>query len=963
MQRVRVILLVFHLAFALLTSAVSPAQEYIYKQYNPKDGLGSATVYQMLQDKDGFIWIATNAGVSRFDGKHFRNFTTLDGLPENDVLRIFEDSRGRIWLAPFRNTLCYYYKGKIYNQQNDSLLRKIELVDFVRDVVENKNKELLLTDSKKIYHIDSQDNVKLIGRDIVKTGLATLGSVRESGEFNVRVAKKLFFTDGKTFTHWQDITDETALQHLVLQDKMICWLGLDTLHVQSSYYNKSYTQFIGPVNTMYLLSDSILCLNTNRGTIFYNLLQQKIVQRFLPNGNVSYFIFDKEGGYWFATLNDGLFRLSSPAFKSIVGRTAAGQKLGAYHLERCNNEIWAGCDMGHLLKIENQAATLVELTVNGKGFGSHLVYSLAAKENRLAAASGNYIFVKGRDDRFTPQIGSGSNKDVAWKSDHELMVASSESLYTMELNGTAEDAVHKTGRATSVYYRNDSTWFGTFDGLYLMTPASGVSYLGKDTALFRAPVISIRAGPDGTIWVATDGKGLVGLQHNKVAWHFGVHNGLTSDKVRCMGVDSGYVWVGTDKELNKISLQPQPVFTRYSYSDEFNGDIVNSILVVKDIVYVGTNTGVTWFDKRASFSSSMCNLKLLTVALNGEEKELQQSYFLPYRNNNIRFDYVAISMKSAGSIVYHYRLNGLDTTWKSTTQTSLELISLPPGTYKLEMFAVNRFDVKSPVYTVNIVVQTPFWRSTWFMVTAILLTALTAWFIGTRHNRAIIRKEKLRRLAEQQLLDLEQKALRTQMNPHFIFNCLHSIQSFILDEDAENANKYLSRFASLIRQTLENSLQSSISLADEIKYLATYLQLEQMRSPSGFEYRIETAADLSPETVSIPVMVLQPFVENAVRHGVQAVNGREALINIYFSINNHELVCRIEDNGIGRQRASLQKNSAPGTHRSLGMQLTYERIELINTSSEKKITVEIVDKVNEANEPYGTDVIIRFPNF
>jgi LytS/YehU family sensor histidine kinase len=136
-----------------------------------------------------------------------------------------------------------------------------------------------------------------------------------------------------------------------------------------------------------------------------------------------------------------------------------------------------------------------------------------------------------------------------------------------------------------------------------------------------------------------------------------------------------------------------------------------------------------------------------------------------------------------------------------------------------------------------------------------------------------------------------------------------------------------------------------------------------MRSESGFEYHIETDARLSPDGVSIPVMVLQPFVENAVRHGIPGVTGRTGLINIQFSLGDQELVCRVEDNGIGRQQAQLQKNVGPAAYQSRGMQLTYERIEVINTHSDKKITVEIVDKFNERNEPAGTNVIIRFPIF
>lgn len=947
----------------LLVSLTGKSQDYIYKHYTVRDGLANSSVYQMLQDKDGFIWFATNSGLSRFDGAHFKTFSTLDGLYANYIVRMFEDSRGRIWLMPFKNAICYYYEGKIYNQQNDSALRKIELEDFVREVAENERKELLITDAKKVYHIDAKNNVTLIEQE--KTGTATAAqlSVTDPGDFYLRFNNSVFSTSTKTFKYSQDIPRKKYLLHVALNDKWACWMDLNTLYVKSSYHKKIYKQFIGPINTMYLLNDSILCLNTTKGTCFYNLVQQKIEKRFLQNENVRYFLVDKEGGHWFSTLNNGVFRLGSHVFKGINGRTATGQPLGVYHLEKFNNEIWAACDMGYMMKIRNNVASPVELTVDGEEFGSHQVYSIASKENRLATVCGGYVFIKERGNRFTYQPGFGSGKDLAWKNNRELIVASSACIYTMRIDGTKQNTAHRTGRTSALVYRNDSTWFGTFEGLYLMKPNDSIIYLGKDIPLLRASVVSMREGLDGTIWIATNGNGLIGLQNNKVAWHFNKANGLNSDKVRCIGIDSGFIWAGTEKDLNKIPLQPHPVITRYPYSDELNSDIISAILVDNNIIYAGTPNGIIWFDKRDTLSSSICNLKLLGVTVNEKEKELQKSYFLPYKNNNIRFDYTAISMKSAGNIVYHYRLSGLDTNWKSTTQTSLELLSLPPGEYKLELFAVNKLNVKSLPFSVNIIVETPFWKSTWFMGGAILLTALIAWFIGTQHNRTIIRKEKLRRITEQQLLDLEQKALRSQMNPHFIFNCLNSIQSFILDKDPKNANKYLSQFASLVRQTLENSFQSSISLEDEIKYLGTYLQLEQMRSESKFEYHVETAAGLSTSAISIPVMVIQPFVENAVRHGIQPINNRNGLINIYFSTNGQELICRVEDNGIGRQQAQMQKNTRPFTHRSRGMQLTYERIELINTNSVKKITVEIVDKFNDRNEPNGTDVIIRFPIF
>jgi hypothetical protein len=241
----RFISFVFLLKVMLLLSLVGAAQEYNYKHYDSRDGLSNSSIYHMLRDRDGFIWFATQSGLSRFDGTSFTNFSTLDGLPGNLIVRMFQDSQGRIWLMPFRNEICFYYKGKIHNQQNDSLLKQIKLEDFARDVVENKRKELLLTDAKNIYHIDAQNNVRLIGQELAGMGFVNQVIVSDSGEFNVRSAYKLYSTDGKKFSYIRDIpSPKTTMEQLIVRDRVTCWMDMNTLCVESPYYGKSYRKFI-----------------------------------------------------------------------------------------------------------------------------------------------------------------------------------------------------------------------------------------------------------------------------------------------------------------------------------------------------------------------------------------------------------------------------------------------------------------------------------------------------------------------------------------------------------------------------------------------------------------------------------------------------------------------------------------------------------------------------------------------
>jgi LytS/YehU family sensor histidine kinase len=199
------------------------------------------------------------------------------------------------------------------------------------------------------------------------------------------------------------------------------------------------------------------------------------------------------------------------------------------------------------------------------------------------------------------------------------------------------------------------------------------------------------------------------------------------------------------------------------------------------------------------------------------------------------------------------------------------------------------------------------------------------------------------------------------MNPHFIFNSLNSIQGFILDNDAGSANKYLSSFARLIRQTLDNSAHPEISVEDEINYLVTYLQLEQLRFKHSFNYSVKADPEVNKSQTFIPGMVLQPFVENAIRHGIQNRQQQGGFIQVGFSLCQDWLCCTITDNGPGREVVQALKSSQHIEYQSRGMQLTTERINVLNLQQKRQISLEMEDVLDEAGNVSGTRIIVKFP--
>ncbi len=221
-------------------------------------------------------------------------------------------------------------------------------------------------------------------------------------------------------------------------------------------------------------------------------------------------------------------------------------------------------------------------------------------------------------------------------------------------------------------------------------------------------------------------------------------------------------------------------------------------------------------------------------------------------------------------------------------------------------------------------------------------------------------KELQRKEMEKRMFELEQTALRAQMNPHFIFNSLNSVQRFVINNDVEGVNQYLSTFANLIRQTLENSGKQLIPLKDELKYLETYLRLEQMRGNDKFKYLIDINPDIDTEETYIPNMIIQPYLENSIIHGMAGKTAHDGLINLTIS-KNHKLTCIVEDNGEGIIASKSYKKIVTADHESMGTAITEKRIEMFNTVNSEKIELEVLDKSELSKPESGTRIMIKFP--
>ena len=286
---------------------------------------------------------------------------------------------------------------------------------------------------------------------------------------------------------------------------------------------------------------------------------------------------------------------------------------------------------------------------------------------------------------------------------------------------------------------------------------------------------------------------------------------------------------------------------------------------------------------------------------------------------------------------------------------------LPPGNYLFSVEAMSKSGIWSAEPAqMQIEILPHFYQTFWFQFVVGLLIVIIGVTILWLYSRSIRSKEREKSEISKRIANLELMALRAQMNPHFIFNTLSSIQHFISGNNSEEALKYLSKFAKLMRVILDNSKKKFISISDEIKAISLYLDLEKLRFKDKFEYEIVIDPSIDPEYDEMPSMLVQPYLENAVLHGIAHKQEKgQIIINLFEE--NEFLVCCVEDNGVGRKKATEIRSTQTKYHKSQGMSITEDRLQIINKVNDSDLSVSIEDIYPDKEGETGTRVKIYVP--
>ncbi len=961
-------LLLCTILFGVLGLPAVFSQEYGYTHYESKDGLPGSTVYCMTQDKEGFLWFGTDIGLSRFDGTHFKNFTKEDGLPDNEIIQLFADSKGRVWIAPFKKSVCYYYKGKMYTPKNDSVLSRLHIEDNVVRFAEDKAGNILMQEIKKLHLMSANGSIRVIDT-INRQPFALKNAIctGAGGDFIVIAGNRLFEYKNDRFQIIRTIDDyRHHYTFFAINAKSMVWRSQHATSKAVSFEKNKVVKF--PFKASHIgysfIDDSIVANCTRDGVFLYNINKPDSTQHLLPGLPVNNILKDSEGNTWFSTMGHGVYKLSSPFVLNLKIRKN-NLPVQVFAFARYRESVLAGSELNVLYRFNPKTGKPEKENITLQEKGINPVTSLYVYQQKsIVCGTGTNLYNLSPDFKMQYEIPHVVVKGFHPSGD-KLYVATRNNVFIINPETfTITDTIWHE-RSTSVFVSNDTAYIGALSGLYCHLPDGSMHFLGEKIPALSNRITALRKDAAGILWVGTYGEGIMGYKDGRIVATINRGSGLTSNICRLFYLCGSSLWVGTDKGLNKINVaRPDYPITKYTTGDGLASDIINALYVDSNKVFVGTPEGITFFDEEKLTNQSRCDLRMADVTVGNDTFYMGDvPVLIPHEKNNLRFSYAGISFKSNGDVRYRYRLLGLDSAWKETRETFLSYPILPSGEYELQLQAINKFDVHSQLVTTGFTIEKLLYEKTWFRVLLVLLflavTGMLIWVI----SRRIRKREREKAAISKRISELEQLSRKAQMNPHFIFNSLNSIQQYVMDADVAGANKFISGFSRLIRQTLDFSSKPEISLEEELDYLTNYLEIEKTRLENAFSWSVNIDKSVDPAEYYIPPMILQPFVENSVRHGLRFRKDKAGKVTITVKREDGYLICILEDNGVGRKAAMRYKSISPINYQSKGLSLTADRISMFNQEHDRKITMYIDDLEDVFHNSLGTRVTISFPVF
>ena len=951
------------LTLFLFVSNLGLSQNPYHITIDKTSGLPSNSVYDIFQDSKGFMWFATGKGLCRYDGNNFKTFTA-DFQTSKSGSCIAEDAFGRIWYANFDGFLYYVEKGSL-----KALPQKTSLGYYRFGIIQN---DLFLIQPEAILVYDLKSlKVKakhIINDKEVRFCYATKEKFYVLGNYLYELGNK---NGIKKYKLPEDFYAEiitpiinTWNQKLIINSKSTAiYYSFEKGKFSKFKLNNSidFTQ-----NTA--ITDDAIWICTPNGMHKIDLLSNQN-KTYFTDQNISYILKDKHNNYWISTLNKGVLFIQdfSNNFIDLQPRPNS--------LSLGKNEVFIGAEKDLIYKLNcknlqteiiyesksnHSISQIFADTINEKVFFNSFKFNILNKNNQITNEFSIAIKdIKKVDKKYFSFAASGilgifcvdKNLKSSWDTIFEKNKKEDFSGFNQALllNNT-------NGKSTEYNAINNTIYYATNNGLIAITNDGKTQELKhKNETLF---LVKIQKYKDNIIGLSTAEK-LYSINAENVVTRFKLPEFIAKEKFNRFFIRNQYCYLFSTNSVYEYDFETQNTQKVISLSNDIEA---TDVILKNNQLFFATSKGIVIKNRNEIGNFPKPKLIINEIQINGNRREIDQLKELNPDENDIAINFSTLAFVPNESYSVSYKINNSE--WKTLdlNDKNLKLYSLASGNYTIQL-AINHDNLKIDLQTIQFEIKKPFWLK------PIFLFGFGFVFLGliyAFYKLQILKLEKRNQLLlekvnlEKNLNQSKLKAIKSQMNPHFFYNALNTIQSFILSNDKKQAVSYLSKFSNLTRTILEMTEKETISIAEEVKTLSLYLDIEKARFEEDFNYHILVDNEIDAENIKIPTMLLQPYVENAVKHGLLHKQGEKA-VTIHFQKETEHIKISIDDNGIGRQKSTELNAIKNKNHNSFATEAMQNRVNLLNQYNQKNISIQYIDKTNLNNQPTGTSVVFEIP--
>lgn len=942
--------ILFILSFVATQSGYG--QDFFYREENTSTGMPTDCVYDLAKDDHGFMYLGTDQGLYVFNGINFRQVSSSESINNGITSIVFTDN----------NTLwCRNFADQIFYMDKDSLralyIPETRLnADFIVDIKAWRN-FIYVAGFKAIYVYD--DSLNRWVAQIPLLDNESIGIVNDYVVVSDVHGKVTLISENKPIHSIKIPTGKYRLagEHeiVLLENNKVSGtlftIGTDLQPRNSRIEKPPFREGIY-VNSLHFIKD-LLAASTNQGT--YILYEGKW-KLFSTGQNHTDIIEDFQGGVWISTLDKGLIYLPSFDVYTLVPNPP-----GHYFREIIRSPAGFFVSMNNGLVYEISSTGKVLKTFDSQTGRDIQFIRFNEQKQLLYTSVGHFQYAE--PEKFTAFY---YGKDLTWDR-HGNIYFGIHSLSGMIQSHTAYnpfrfplvDSLRVDGqtffpirkkRSLAVQYLDESLYIAYVDKLIQYTPDGFTEIVDLSGNSIQA--LDFAVDSLGNLWASTVQNGIFCIKGNQVVRHFTSTNGLSHNQCRGITSFGNEILVTTISGVDLIrpgKAQVEPVSPAHTLGDLFISDVIKH----PDFLLLVTKNGIIRINHSISGAYIAPQIRLTGITVD-QKKFYENMPILSFEENTVEVSWEYLAFREGKSLPLYYRLKGAGEEWYtlSPTVNSVLYNKLSHGEYTFEI-CVNK-DM-STLQAISFTVEKPFWITWWFFVLVFLGLLFLIWLTMRLTQIRVKKKQQFREL----LILSQLKAIRSQMNPHFLYNVLNSLQGLIYSKKVNEAGTYVSMFSDHLRNILNMSEKQQVSIKEEIEGLRIYLELEKLRFGADFKYEIQKDSDIG-DHLSIPSMILQPYVENAVKHGLLNKRG-EKLVSIRFKKHDDDYISvSITDNGIGRDESQRINQMRKDKPQSFATKAIDNRIDLLNKQLKKQISLTIHD-LKENGRPTGTAVMFNIP--